>query len=163
MSYSQTQITTRGYSVILPTAAVQGFLALSHDDRVELAEAINALDDDRFGDVDPEEDTGSVTDLLIESMARELDIQDQLIDAYIDDREELQSSLSDYRYNAFAAAAEIDNLEDIILQSSRYVGQAREMLKNLGITVGTSTVDGTPILEIDRHALVEAVYPARAA
>lgn len=100
MTYSKTRITTRGYDVTMPTAAVAGFLALSHDDQVELADELNRLEGvrDQFDmDLDEDEIVPGNADMigdLIEGMAQDLEHQDQAIDAHMDENAELKRLLA---------------------------------------------------------------------
>lgn len=139
MTISTTQIITRGYDITLPTAAVQAFLSLPHDEQVELADVVNAL----FGDEDEiSEPETSVTDMLIEELASELDVTDQVIDAHMDERNEL--------------VADNDALTDILLQTALYVGRTRDLLTGMGITLSTDE-DGQPVLQVNPFGLAEFV------
>lgn len=157
MSYSETTIIARGYEVTLPTAAVQAFLSLSHDDQVELADVLNDMG---VNEIDEEQST---TDLLIESMASELDAQDHAIEMHMierfvllaerdearADRKWLGARAQELIASREANRGEIDNLNEILVQSARYVGQVRELLGRLGLTIETDHVAGTPVLVID--------------
>jgi hypothetical protein len=155
-----TTITSKGYTVTLPTGCVAAFLSLSHDDQVELAEELQVFDV-----TEPETD---VISELIEDMCVDLEEQDQALFTSVDYIADLNAELADKRAeitwmcdaaNALFAEcgtlrADNDNLNDILLQSSRYVGQARELLGKMGIVIETNH-EGRPVLVINFLAIDE--------
>lgn len=163
MNKNETIIRARGYEVTLPTSAVAAFLALSHDEQCDMADAFNRWDAARdqldlgldYNEIEASEDTQDTTDLLIESMAQELDTQDQAIDAHMDEIARLRSERNAViaTGNAVHAmnrelSAENDNLTDVLVQTARYVGQCRELLAAIGIEIKTDPSDGEPVLLI---------------
>lgn len=159
MSYSTTRITTRGYDVTLPTQCVGAFLALSHDDQVELADDLAIFDEPTVGD-------NTSVELLIESMAQDLDAQDQAIDTFMIERTVLQAEINEKR-REIEQLVDISNklytdaegVNNILLQSAVYVGKVRELLGQLGIEIKTDS-DGNPVIVADLDDMLDYISEA---
>lgn len=152
-------------SIVVPTGPFNDYMEglLTFEDAFAELPALSDVDYETLRSIlEVEEDFVQMSDGAggAEGMLSEMvDMQDQAIDAFMDERDTLLDELREQHLMTRILANEIEQdraemraavdytrqLEDMLVQAADYVGKAKALLERLGVVVGTDQ-NGDPVV-----------------